>query len=101
MKNVEQLSLQPIEGGVAVAVKAVPGSSRNRVVGVLGDRLKIVVSTPAEKGRANAAIAELLAESLGVDRRNVTLFSGWTNPRKEFRVVGLTVEEIRARLGEK
>ena len=100
MKNVEQLNLRPVEGGVALPVKAVPGASRSRVVGVLGDCLKVAVSAPPEKGKANAAIAEILAESLGVGRRNVALLSGPSNPRKEFLVIGLTVEEIRARLGK-
>ncbi|KKK79180.1 hypothetical protein LCGC14_2836110, partial [marine sediment metagenome] len=40
-----------------IAVKAVPGASRDRVVGVLGDCLKVATSQPAEKGKANKAIA--------------------------------------------
>jgi len=47
-------------------VKVVPGSSRNRIVGWLGDALKIKVMAPPEKGRANEAVVELLSMKLGI-----------------------------------
>ena len=83
-----------------LAVKAVPGSSRDRVVGVLGDALKIATSAPAEKGKANAAIAAILAKALGLPGRRVSLVSGPTNPRKEFRIAGLSAQQVRQRLAE-
>lgn len=90
MDNVEQIDIREADGGVIVPVKAVPGSSRDKVVGVLGDSLKITTSAAPEKGRANIAIANILAKSLDVDRKSVTLTSGATSPRKEFRIDGIT-----------
>ena len=46
--------------------KVVPGSSRNRIVGWLGDALKINVTAPPEKGKANEAVVELLSMKLGI-----------------------------------
>jgi hypothetical protein len=37
-------------------IKVVPGSSRDEVVGWLGDALKIKVTAPPQKGRANEAV---------------------------------------------
>ena len=79
-----------------LAVKVVPGSSRDRIVGVLGASLKIATSAAPEKGKANAAVAGTLAKALGVDRRSVSLVSGQTSPQKEFRVEGLSEEQLRA-----
>ena len=98
MKNIDQLDIRTVAGGVVLAVKVVPGASRDKVVGVLGEALKIATSAPAEKGRANAAVVRTLAKALGTDRRSVVLVSGATNPRKEFRISGLTAAQVRRRL---
>jgi len=79
-------------------VKVVPGSSRDRIVGVLGDCLKIATAAPAEKGKANRAVAAILAKALGVGAKEVELVSGTTSPRKEFGVTGLTAGRVRDKL---
>ena len=73
---------------VLVRVKAVPGASRDAIAGALGDRLKVRVSAPPEGGKANAAIAALLADAIGVPARAVSLESGPAQAQKCFRVRG-------------
>lgn len=99
MGNLNSLALRETTAGVIIPVKAVPGSSRDKVVGLLGDCLKVATSAPAEKGKANAAIARILAKALDIDSRQVSLVAGPTNPHKEFLVTGLSADEIRRRLG--
>jgi len=98
MQGAEKLNIRQAAGGAVIAVKVVPGSSRDRVVGVLGDWLKIATAAPAEKGKANAAVAKTLAKALGVSPRDITCVAGATSPRKEFRVAGRSDAEIRQRL---
>jgi uncharacterized protein len=83
------LSARP--DGVAVRVKAVPGASRNRIVGVLGDRLKVAVSAPPEGGKANKAICALLAEVFGLAARDVAVTAGAGQPQKTVELVGLNL----------
>jgi uncharacterized protein (TIGR00251 family) len=90
--------LEPIEGGVQLAVRVVPGGSRDQVVGPRGDALKVKVSAPAEGGKANKAVWALLAETLGVSRRNVSVEAGRGTPRKRIAVRGIDPATAAARL---
>lgn len=100
MDNIDRLSIQDSDRGAILAVKVVPGSSRDRIVGVLDDALKIATAAPAEKGKANAAVARTLAKALGVSPRDVELITRAINPRKEFRIGGLAEKAVRQRISE-
>jgi len=78
-----------------LSLKVVPGSSRDEVVGWLGDSLKVKVKAPPEKGRANEAVVVLLAERLGVDASSIALVSGHGSPAKIVAVDGMDDEAIR------
>lgn len=75
-------------GGIELSIKVVPGASRSEVVGALGDRLKVRVAAPAEGGKANRAVVEVLREWLGV--RGVEIVAGASSPEKTVRVAGLS-----------
>lgn len=81
------------------AVKAVPGASRDRIVGLYGDALKIAVAAPPEGGKANTRLVELLAAALGLPAHAVVVVGGLHSPRKTVAVTGLTAEQLRQRLG--
>ena len=51
--------------GVTVRIRVVPGASRTELKGRYGDLIKIRVSAPAEGGRANRAVVDLLEELVG------------------------------------
>lgn len=93
-----KLALAAQAGGTLLPVKVVPGASRTRIAGVLGDRLKITVSQAPEKGAANKAVAEVLAGALGLRKNEVELAVGPTNPEKTFLIRGLGPEDVRQRL---
>jgi uncharacterized protein (TIGR00251 family) len=88
-----------LEGGVRFAVKVVPGASRDRIVGALGDALKVAVSKPPQGGAANAAVVALLAAALGVPDSSVRIVRGHGSPRKELTVEGLGARQAAERLG--
>jgi uncharacterized protein (TIGR00251 family) len=79
-------------------VKVVPGASRDRIIGELGEALKVAVSRPPQRGAANDAVISLLAEALGVTRGSVSIVRGHTSPRKQIVVRGLTVAQVQQRL---
>ena len=91
--------IQAHPAGAILAVKVVPGASREKVVGPLGERLKVTVRKPAERGAANRALCELLAGALGVRAADVEVLRGEGRPEKEILIRGLAPEEVGRRLG--
>ena len=83
--------------GVVFAVKVVPGGSRTAIAGVLDGMVKIKLSAPAEKGKANQSLIEFLAKRLGVKKKAVSIVSGHRSPLKKVQICGLTAENV---LGE-
>jgi len=81
-----------------IIVKVVPGASRSRVVGMLGEAVKIAVAAAPERGKANEAVMEVLAECLGVKRGQISLASGQTQARKVFLVNGVSDADLRLKL---
>jgi len=78
--------------GLTVTLKVQPKASRNAIGDVVeipdGWALKVAVTAPADKGKANAAVVALLAKAFGVAKRDVTLVLGETDRRKVVHVAG-------------
>jgi uncharacterized protein len=77
-----------------ISLKVVPSSSRDSIVGWLGDSLKIKVKAPPEKGKANTAVINLIAAKLGIDKRSISIFSGELSSSKILEIAGLDDAQI-------
>lgn len=86
-------------GGVEIVVKVVPGASRSRIAGALGDALKVQVAAAPERGRANAAVCAVIAAALGVPEKDVSVVRGQSSPRKVVRAAGVAAVTARGMLG--
>ncbi len=69
-------------------LKVVPKASRNRVVGWVGERLKVQVTAAPERGKANDAVVEVLAEALGLPPARIRIVAGQTSPLKTVEIDG-------------
>jgi uncharacterized protein (TIGR00251 family) len=94
----DALSITAHEDGSILPVVAHPGARRNAVLGVRAGALRVAVTAPPDKGKANAAIQSLLAEALDCKPARVELVSGATSRQKRFRIGGVTPEVLRVRL---
>lgn len=83
------------DGSVELSVHAQPGAGRTSVVGRHGQALKVKVAAPPERGRANVALAKLLAEAFGVAAGDVELVTGEASRQKRFRIKGVDPDEAR------
>ena len=82
-----------------LGVRVHPGAKRSRIVGWLADgSLKVSVTAAPEGGRANEAVLALLAEALGVKRRDLAVLRGQSSRAKAVEVEGLDDDAIRRRI---
>jgi uncharacterized protein (TIGR00251 family) len=84
---------------VRLRLRIQPRASREEIVGVAGDTIRIRLTAPPVDGAANQALVRLLAHRLQVPRSAVELISGLTGRDKLVAVAGLSAEETARRLG--
>ena len=89
----------PHVASCTLELKTIPNAPRDQIAGWLGDALKVKVHAPALDGRANEALLEFLADELRLPKRAVTLVRGDKSRHKVVRLDGLTLAEVKARLG--
>ena len=79
-------------------LRVIPGSTRPGIVGRHGDAWKVRVAAAPERGRANEAVLDLLAEALALPRRDMRLIAGHGARDKIVELDGIAEDETRRRL---
>jgi hypothetical protein len=96
--DLSSLNLTENREGCCVLLKVRAGARRNAIAGPHGEALKIAVTAAPERGRANRAVLELLAEALGLPVGRLRILRGETSADKAVLVEGLGSEDLRRRL---
>jgi uncharacterized protein (TIGR00251 family) len=81
-----------------LTLRVLPRAVRDEVMGWDGAVLRVRLRAPAVDGRANEALRRFLGNHLGIPRRDIEIVSGETSRTKRVRVVGLSRDEIEAKL---
>jgi uncharacterized protein len=79
-------------------LRVIPSSPHAGVVGRHGDGWKVRVTSPPERGKANEAALELLAETLAVEAADLRLVAGHAARDKTVEIAGLGADEAERRL---
>lgn len=86
--------LKETESGVIIPVKVSPKSHKNEVLGWDNGELRVKLIAAPQKGEANHALMDLLADRLQLPRSTLTLIYGATSRHKRVHVAGVTVERL-------
>ncbi len=89
------LEIAPIPGGFRVRLRVAPKAARARVMGEHGGALKLAVTEAPERGKANAAVIELLAQKLHVPKKNIAIVSGQSSQDKLAEISGIDEQALR------
>ena len=77
-----------------LSVKVIPSSSKDCIIGWLGNVLKVKVQAPPERGKANRSVIKILAKTLGLSQQSISIVSGETSINKVLVVSGMTKDNI-------
>ncbi|MBI4633013.1 MAG: YggU family protein [Deltaproteobacteria bacterium] len=84
--------------GIRFQIQVVPRSSRQELVGIQGDCLKIKITSPPLEGRANEECIRFLAATLGVKKSQVSIVGGLKSRKKTVAIKGLARKNAEATL---
>jgi hypothetical protein len=91
--------LRETKEGLLLAIRVIPRSARDEIVGTHGNALKIRLNAPPVDGKANARLIRFLVERLGAPASRIKVVRGQISREKQVLVTGLRPEELRSRLG--
>ena len=86
-------------GRLVVRVKLTPRAAQERIDGIEQDAagaaaLKVAVTAPPEKGRANAKLLALLAKTWRLPKSSLAIVGGATDRRKTVAIMGDPAAEL-------
>ena len=81
-------------GTVIFAVRVQPRASKDEIAGEMAGAMKIRLQAPAQEGRANEALIELLAQLLKTPKGAVRILSGERSRIKRLEIRGVTKQQI-------
>lgn len=85
--------------GVVLRLHVQPKAKHPHVGGLHDGRLRVSVSEPPDRGRANAAVITLIAATLKIPRTEIRLLRGETSRQKDLLLCGQSLAEVAAALG--
>jgi uncharacterized protein (TIGR00251 family) len=93
------LKIDEDKTGLKFNIYVQPRSSRNHVVGLHGDALKVKIKAPPVEGAANKMCIVVLAKALRVPKSAIEIVSGQASRTKRVKVRGEKDRDPRAEIG--
>ena len=88
--------ITPVSDGVVITVRVIPRAAASGVAGTRGGALLVRLSAPPVEGAANEELIDVIAKTLGVGKRAVTLIAGARAREKRIHVAGISAEDTVA-----
>jgi len=83
---------------VKISLRVYPNATRNEVIGFADGVLRVKISAPPVKGKANRELLAFFSQLLGISQGALTITKGYTSRNKTVAVDGLSQEELLKRL---
>ncbi|HDO23369.1 MAG TPA: YggU family protein [Nitrospirae bacterium] len=77
------------KGGITIDIKVEPRSSSAGIQGIVGDTVKVKLTSAPVDGAANKQLIELLAKELGIRKSAFKIIRGEKSRNKVIRISGM------------
>jgi len=82
------------ENKARISVHVYPGAVRNEIVGLSNGVLRVKLSAPPVKGKANRELIAFLRRLLGTKKDSISIIKGHTTRNKVIFIDGLSQERV-------
>lgn len=89
-----KLVLKPLGPDILLALKVVPRSSKNQLMGIENGELKVKIKAPPVDGEANEEALAFISEILGLSKRKLSVERGETSRHKVIKIRGMGVQQV-------
>ena len=79
------------DGSPLLTVYVQPKASKNKIAGIHGEAVKLMITAPPVDGKANKAVINFIAKLFRLAKSQVTLQSGQQSRCKRLRLEGLSL----------
>ena len=83
---------------IVIKVKIVPGSPKNKIVGVYNNALKISITAPPVEGKANKKCIAYLAKYFDIAKSKIEIISGQTSKNKLIKIYDISQKDFLDKL---
>lgn len=84
-------AVQRAEQDIVLHVYIQPKASRDQIVGLHGEELKIAITAPPVDGKANAHLTKYLAKQFKVAKNAITIEKGELGRHKQVRIISPSI----------
>lgn len=83
-------TIEKFDNKLLLHVVIAPKASRDEVVGLLGEELKIAITAPPVDGKANIHICKYLSKLFKTAKSNIKILKGLTGKHKTIEILNYT-----------
>lgn len=87
-------------GYLYIRIHVQPRASKNEIIGIHGDSLKVRLTSPPVEGAANSLLVEFIAKKIGMPKSLIEIAAGEKSRHKTLKVEGVTKIEAANILGK-
>lgn len=90
--------LRETPDGVYLPIKLTPKAKKDAISKIVGERLKVSVTSPPVEGKANAHLIKFLSKKLNIAKSNIIISSGESSSKKVLLITNFSKRDILKKL---